>query len=85
MVSLHYFPRTRGGSAWINSPKKHLAVTFLFLTIPFTLLIGPAQSQIVRCSDRIPPQIQKLLMMQNGKSYDEGWQQQGSQGTPSLR
>ena len=51
--------------------------------IPVTLWMVPVQSLISQRGDHIPPKILNLLMMQNGKSYCEGRQQQESQGIPS--
>ena len=52
--------------------------------ILITLRIVPAQSQTSPRGDHIPPQILTLSMMQSGKHYREGPQQQESQGIPSL-
>ena len=44
---------------------------------------GAAQSQISRGGDGILPRILNVLMMQNGRRYRKGRQQQESQGIPS--
>ena len=49
----------------------------------FTCRIAPARIQTSMRGDRIRPQVLNLLMMQNGKRYTEGPQQQESQGIPS--